>query len=308
LEPFFGRLRASDVGTGHVQRYIESRRDKDGASAASINRELALLRRAFNLGLRTQPPKVRTVPYFTMLKEPKPRRGFLKPGEHDALAQACSDVGGLWLRSIFEVAITFGFRLHEMVGKNGLRVEQIDFAAGIIRLEITKNGDPRDVAMTGTVRSLLKECCRGKSGRDFVFSRGGDPVVTFNRSWKKACVLAGVAKLLCPECEQELDRERHCADCDRDWNAHQTKYSGLLVHDCRRTAVRDLVRAGVPEKIAMTISGHLSREVFERYNIGDDFDLKEAARKLEAYRAHQTEAAAVLSRETEQPLQSAKLQ
>ena len=112
-----------------------------------------------------------------------------------------------------------------------------------------------------------------------------------------------------PEYEKELDAERHCADCDRDWNAHQTKYSGLLVHDCRRTAVRNLVRAGVPEKIAMTISGHLSREVFERCNIGDEDDLREASRRLELYRAHQTEAAAPVSRDTAQEsLEPSKLQ
>ncbi len=140
-------------------------------------------------------------------------------------------------------------------------------------------------------------------------------MITFHRSWKKACVLTGVAEFLCPQGSDELDAERHCAACDRDWNAHQTKYSGLLVHDLRRrSAVRNLVRAGVPEKVAMTISGHLSRNVFERYNIGNGDDLVDASRKLELYRARTREietvaSVSIASRDNEQEsLEPSKLQ
>jgi len=283
LSEFFARRRASEITSDHLQKYVNARRT-EGAEPATINRELSLLRRAFHLGRRQTPPKVTVVPFFPMLREAEPRKGFLKPSEYDALARACGETG-LWLRAIFEIAVSFGFRRGELVGTNGLKVEQIDFVGNVIRLEVTKNGDPREIYMTETVRSLLMQCVVGKNSTDYVFSRpNGEPVISFRRSWEAACISAGVGELRCRDCDEIVDDDRHCGVCGRDFGADEVRYQGLLVHDLRRTAVRTLVRAGVPDTVCQVISGHRSRSVWDRYNITSQSDLRDAARKLELHR------------------------
>jgi integrase len=127
-------------------------RQEEGAANATINRELATLRRALNLGRRSTPPKVRDVPYIPMLKEDNVRRGFVEDGEFSRLT---AEAGELWLRAFLELGFTYGWRRGELLG---LRVRQVSFTAGTIRLEAgtTKNREGREVAMTAKVEELLQ--------------------------------------------------------------------------------------------------------------------------------------------------------
>ena len=143
-----------------------------------------------------------------------------------------------------------------------LEWHQIDRSAGVIRLEpgTTKNREGRTfqyrdlVEVRGAIEALWarQEALKEKGIlAPHVFSRGGgQPIKSFYTRWDQACKAAG-----CP---------------------------GRIPHDMRRTAVRNLNRAGVPETVAMKITGHKTRSVFDRYDITSEEDLAEAARKLQA--------------------------
>jgi integrase len=257
LKPFFGDKRAVEITSSSVDKYIDARADA-GAADATINRELSALKRMFSLGRKSTPPKVRELPYIRMLRENNQRTGFLRSKEHDALAAATARVG-LWLRAIFELGHTYGWRSGEL---KGLRVRQVNLSegpTGTIRLEpgTTKNGQGREVPMTLRVRELLKLCVHGKGLDDFVFTREsrkagqpGKPVLDFRKTWAKAC--------------------------------KEAKVPTLHVHDLRRTAARNLRNSGAAEEVIMDIGGWKTASVFKRYSIVDQSDKRSAMTSLEA--------------------------
>ena len=104
LKPFFGFLRASDVNKETLKRYVDQRQQQ-GASNASVNRELAALKRMFNLG---KGDKVLQIPVFPHLQERNIRTGFVEDHDYDQLAAACSKEA-LWMRALFEAGYQLGW-------------------------------------------------------------------------------------------------------------------------------------------------------------------------------------------------------
>jgi len=275
LEPFFGGMLADDVSTDAVDMYIRQRKTQEAASG-TINRELACLRRAFNLGFKAQPPKVARPLRVPHLKEPPARKGFVTEAQYRQMA---AKAGDLWFRAILAIGFTYGFRLGEILD---LRVGNLDFAARIIRLEAgeTKNDEAREVAMTKEVRQLLELCCRAKSSDDFVFTRRGEPVQDFRALWHALCVSCGFGRFECRKCRVRLGSDLKCQGCGK-LRVRKARYVGLVFHDLRRSAVLRMVEAGIPETTAMRISGHKTRSVFERYFVKRRADLYAAAEALE---------------------------
>lgn len=254
LQKFFGGTRAVAVTTDLLNRYVNECREHgfskpaEPLSNATINRDMAALRRAFNLAKRAG--KIQQVPFFPHLKESAPRKGFVEESDYQKLAKQS---GELWMRALLATAYTFGFRKSELLN---LRVSQVDLAARTIRLNAgeTKSGEGRTVKMTQDVYVLLQACVSGKAATDYVFTRSdGSPILDFRGAWESLTAAAGIP--------------------------------GLLFHDLRRSGVRNMIRRGIPEVVAMRISGHKTRAVFDRYNIVSESDLAEAARKIEAGKA-----------------------
>jgi integrase len=249
LTPFFGGVRAVDITTDHVRAYIE-KRQQQRASNGSINRELAALKRILHLAAEMTPPKIVRVPYIPMLKESNVRKGFFEHSEYLALLRELPK----HLKAVLSFGYYTGARESEILT---LKWEQVDLQARTVHLEpgSTKNDQPRTIPLSSEVLDALRiqKAIRKRSdpGYEYVFTRAGKHFRSFNVAWKSACKRAGIV--------------------------------GKLFHDLRRTAVRNMVRAGVPERVAMAVSGHKTRSVFDRYNIVAERDLHEAARRLEIY-------------------------
>jgi len=248
IRPFFGNLKAQRLSTDLMDKYREKRKGQ-GRSDATVNRELSILRTAFHNARKRTPPKVLIVPYFPMVAETNIRKGFLSDEQYDRLR----DELPAELKALFVTGYITGLRRGEITA---IQWPQVDFEAGLITLEKfeTKTGDPRTVPiLDGDMRDLLTEA---KTERDenwpdspWVFNRQGERIIDFRWSWDEACERAGV-----PD---------------------------LNFHDLRRTAVRNMRRAGIPQVIRMKISGHKTDSMERRYNIVDAEDLLMAKELLQ---------------------------
>jgi len=246
LKSSFSGMRAADITTDKVKTYIKDRMDQ-GLSNASINRQLAALKRIFHLAIECTPPKVTLIPYIPMLKESNIRKGFFEHAEYLALKDALPG----YLKPIVTFGYFSGWRISEILA---LTWDRVDLKEGKVWLNPgeTKNEEGRTFYLTRGLIEEMKVLHRNRLLHcAYVFHREGKVIKGFRKAWISACKKAGL--------------------------------KGKIFHDFRRTAVRDMVRSGISEKVVMTISGHKSRNVFERYNIVNDQDLREAALKFQHY-------------------------
>ncbi|MFB3923833.1 MAG: tyrosine-type recombinase/integrase [Terriglobia bacterium] len=281
LEPFFGKYRARQITTDLLNRYIQARR-AEGAAVATCNRELACLRAAFNLARKSE--KISHVPHFPTLIEDNVRTGFVEHAEYQKLI---AQNPPLYMRLLLALGYTFGFRKSELLD---MRAGQVDLLARTIRLNpgSTKNREGRLVSFEGLreIEALLQQAMSGKTPNDPLFTRDDHKrVLNFREAWYNLTVSAGLGKLVCPKCDQAVAPDRRCSSCGKVWKINRLRYQGLLFHDLRRSAVRNLMRSGISEHVAMQISGHRTTQVFRRYDIVAERDLQDAARKIAASQA-----------------------
>jgi integrase len=251
LNTFFAGVSVSAINSSRIRNYIEMRQNS-GASNATINRELSALKRMLNLGAKCTPPKVDRVPHIPMLKESNVRKGFFEHHEFLALRDALPG----YLKGVVTFGYKTGWRISEVLNLQWSQVDRVNHTVYLNPGE-SKNDEPRIVYLDDELTGLFQEQWdhrkQSRAIHPFVFlnKNGDNRIEGFRKAWKSACSQAGIG--------------------DR------------IFHDFRRTAVRNMVRAGVPEAVAMKISGHRTRSVFERYNIVNERDLKMAAAMQQTY-------------------------
>ena len=212
------------------------------------------------LALAYEHGKLFRLPVIHKPKEGPPREGFFEWTQYAAVRRhLLAD-----LQVVCDIAHAYGWRMQSEILTRERR--HLDLQAGTLRLEAgeTKNDDGRVIRLTPALKAALAaqldrvDALQVKLGRiipylfpHLSFTRYlGEQRKDFRKAWTQACTKAGVP--------------------------------GMLRHDLRRTAVRNLVNAGVPERVAMKATGHKTRDVFDRYHIVSPADLDDVAAKLSA--------------------------
>jgi len=254
-----GHLRADQLTTADVERYQAERKAADRAPA-TINRSCELLRQAFRLAAGRTPPKVPHVPSIPLLPVSNARQGFLSRADMEAILEKLTDVD---VRDFVEWFWWTGMRPSEI---RRLTWDMLNRESWTLHLDpkAAKTGKGRVLAMLTPKRepTPLSEIIERRLERrdlkcNLIFHRtskgeAGQPVKDIRKQWAKAVADAGVA-------------------------------SGITPYDLRRSALRNMLRSGVHERVVMSISGHRTRSTFDRYNISSEEDVAAAIEKTAAF-------------------------
>jgi integrase len=243
LAESFAGLAGEDITEERIAEYSQKRLEQDGMTPATLRRELAILKRM----LRLAAPRLPRVPLIDMPRVDNARQGFFEEEDLQAILPHLPDHA----RCLVEFLYLTGWRSSEAFR---LQWSDVDWKRQTVWLRDSKNREPRIFPFKyhPRVEQVLREQREAVSRWEreherlcpSVFHWRGRPIQKLRRSWTSACRAAGLA--------------------------------GKLLHDFRRTAVRNLIRAGVQQAIAMKITGHKTDSIFRRYLIVDEELLAQA--------------------------------
>jgi integrase len=259
LRRFFALTRAVDVTAEHLTRY-SSERVAAGRAAATVNRELEVLRHAYRLAVQSKRLSPGRVPYVELLPVDNVRTGFFTAGEVGALISRLESQD---LRDFVEWGFLTGMRKGEAAALTWAMLDR-EGPAWTLRIPaaIAKNKDGRTLPVVGTARTVIERRIKARRlGCEWIFHReskgeAGQPVKAFDKAWRNA-----------------LKDARLPAD--------------RLFHDLRRSAARNLRHAGASETEAMKVTGHKTASMFRRYSIVTDEEAASALLKQDAFLARQ---------------------
>jgi integrase len=267
LDRFFGGWRAREIQVSHLKRFrIEGKRD--GLSDTRLNRYMATLRKMFRQAIKDELITGEEEPsYFPMTEEPNEAVGaiFIEPQWYAPLRKVLKEP----LRSAFTVSYHTGVRVGEL---ERLRWQDVDVKNRLVRLpgRSTKTGKQRLVGLPA----------------DFDHKPGAADALAFpigdcRERWRTACVKVGAGYYECRECGARCAGWKCPTHGKRA--TKRLRYKGITLRHTRHTAARNMSEAGMEEKRIMEITGHVTRSMFDRYNIGKESDVAEARDLMEEF-------------------------
>jgi integrase len=275
----FGTWRAVEVTSDVIGKYIESMRE-EGYSNSTVNHRMQLIRQAFKVAMRNK--QVSSAPFIPRLSEiGTERQGFFETSDYESVLPHLPE----YLRDFCRFAFMTGWRKGSIAS---LRWADVGEKVIYLRAENSKTRKPETTPLEGELHDIIE---RRRAARlvqeenkdprfaEFVFHLKGEPAGDFRKAWATACVAAGLGKMICPRCGKE-GTARTCESCKSP-----TGYSGKIFHDFRRTAARNMIEAGVPQVVAMKITGHRTDSMFRRYAIVNEEQKREALQKTQKYLA-----------------------
>jgi len=234
-----------NVTTARLQE-AQKEWQRGGTAPATINRRMTSLKRAYSLALKGG--KINRAPTFpAKLPELNARQGFFEKAEFLAVAAQLEPD----LRDLAEWCFVTGMRKGEATK---LTWAGFDRETWTLRLHArdAKTRVGRVIPLGGALRAIIeRRLASRRLDCQLIFNREGEPIRDIRKSWANACKAAGL--------------------------------TGRLFHDFRRTGVRNLVRAGVSQTVAMAISGHRTASVFRRYDITSEADIAAAVERVSTY-------------------------
>lgn len=254
---------------------------------AYVNRHLAALRRMYSLGYK-KPRIVVEKLDISMLAENNVRSGYFEHDFYLRLHKVLPD----YLKLALTITYLSGIRKGECLS---LPRSKVDFINGYVSLNPldTKTSEPRGFFLRAEYYEELlaweQQTTKFYPDCKYVIHRNGKRITDFREAWDTALIKVGKSiKYKCKECARITERTngvvREKMVCSNSkCLSKKLRRDDQIFHDLRRTGVRNLIDAGVPEKDAMYISGHKTTSILHRYKIVNRKNLSDAADKVVEY-------------------------
>jgi len=244
VRDYFAGDRAVAITTERLRDYV-AHQQREGVSAQSIHHQLKAIRRAFRLA-GTAAGFAPKIPALTVRNV---RQGFVERADFEALVAGLSDAD---LQDFTAFAFWTGMRKGEIAKLTWEALTRGKPWTLRLAAEDAKTGRGRVLVLVGPLRAIVeRRVAARRLDCELIFHRDGRAVVEFRKAWSTALKRAGLR--------------------------------GVLFHDLRRSAIRNMIRAGVTQTVAMKISGHTTDAVFRRYDITSETDIRDAITRTSKY-------------------------